>query len=132
MLVRQHLAAKKAQVDAHLGNLWQGVQRAYDRNWHACQKSERYALKSCQLLRQLTDLEVKERQMFELDNRKDQIMTTLRLALTNLAMWTRDNFFPADYAHATWKRLAPFFYCIGIYKTGGDKKSCNKRQVMSN
>jgi hypothetical protein len=47
--------------------------------------------------------------MYELDNRKDQIMTVFKLALANLAMWTRAQCFPASYAHATWARLAPFF-----------------------
>jgi hypothetical protein len=36
-----------------------------------------------------------------------------KVALANLAMWTRDHFFPGDYAHATWKRLAPFFELPG-------------------
>ena len=51
--------------------------------------------------------------MYELDNRKDQIMTICKLALANLAMWTRDQCFPASYAHATWARLAPFFQLPG-------------------
>jgi hypothetical protein len=46
--------------------------------------------------------------MYELDNRKDQVMTTLKVALVNLAMWMRDQWFPADYAHATWRRLESF------------------------
>ena len=49
--------------------------------------------------------------MHELDNRKDHIMTVCKLALANLAMWVRDRFFPATYAHATWQRLLPFFAC---------------------
>ena len=32
-------------------------------------------------------------------------MTICKLALANLAMWTRDQCFPASYAHATWARL---------------------------
>jgi hypothetical protein len=28
--------------------------------------------------------------MFELDNRKDQVMTVCKAALVNLVMWTRD------------------------------------------
>ena len=51
--------------------------------------------------------------MYELDNRKDQIMSVFKLALANLAMWTRDQCFPASYAHATWARLAPFFQLPG-------------------
>lgn len=48
--------------------------------------------------------------MYELDNNKDQVMTIFKVALVNLVMWTRDHYFPASYAHATWKRLAPFFH----------------------
>ena len=47
--------------------------------------------------------------MYELDHAKDQTMTILKLALANLVMWTRDGYFPAIYAQATWKRLEPFF-----------------------
>ncbi len=28
-------------------------------------------------------------------------------------MWTRDSYYPPHYAHATWKRLAPFFQLTG-------------------
>jgi hypothetical protein len=61
----------------------------------------------------LEDLASKEREMFELDNRKDQVMTECSVALVNLVMWTRDQYFPLTYAHATWKRLAPFFRLSG-------------------
>ena len=52
--------------------------------------------------------------MYELDNRKDQIMTVFKLALTNMVMWTREQYFPPSYAHATWGRLAPFFQLSGM------------------
>ena len=42
-----------------------------------------------------------------------QVMTVLKLALVNLVMWTRDTYFPATYAHATWLRLVPFFRLPG-------------------
>jgi hypothetical protein len=112
-LVKRHLKAKKEDIDAHLQQLRQGVQRAYDNNYQEDRKVQRYAFKACKLLRQLDDLEAQARQMFELDNRKDQIMTSLRLALTNLVMWVRDHCFPHDYANATWKRLAAFFHLPG-------------------
>jgi len=51
--------------------------------------------------------------MYELDNRKDQIMTVCKVALTNVGMWVRDHYFPAEYAHATWHRLQPFFQLPG-------------------
>jgi len=51
--------------------------------------------------------------MYELDHRKDQVMTVCKVAMTNLAMWVRDQYFPASYAHATWRRLLPFFQLSG-------------------
>jgi hypothetical protein len=51
--------------------------------------------------------------MYELDNRKDQIMTVCKVALANLGMWVRDRYFPASYAHASWHRLHPFSNCQG-------------------
>ena len=51
--------------------------------------------------------------MYELDHAKDQVMTVCKVALANLLMWTRDQYFPATYAQATWKRLAPFFQLAG-------------------
>ena len=112
-LVNRYLKAKQQSIDAELEQLWQGVDRAYRNNAQEDRKVRRYALKARHLLRQLDDLEAQARQMFELDNRKDQIMTSLRLALTNLVMWVRDHCFPTDYAHATWKRLAAFFRLPG-------------------
>jgi hypothetical protein len=41
-------------------------------------------------------------------------MTVCKVALANLAMWVRDQYFPASYAHATWLRLVPFFQLAGI------------------
>src|SRR2546426_7716025 len=77
-------------------------------------KWERYCREQGDLLRALEDLAAQERAMYELDNRKDQIMTVCKLALANLAMWTRNQCFPASYAHATWARLAPFFQLPGV------------------
>jgi hypothetical protein len=56
--------------------------------------------------------------MYELENGKDQCMTVLKLALANLGMWVREQYFPATYAHATWHRLLPFFRLPGRV-TGG-------------
>ena len=41
-------------------------------------------------------------------------MTVCKLALANVAMWTRDHYFPPSYAHATWGRLVPFFQLPGM------------------
>lgn len=103
----------KAEVDAELEPLWQRVARVRENSHRESTKHERYCREQRELLRALEDLAANERLMYELDNRKDQIMTVCKLALANLAMWVRDRFFPSTYAHATWQRLQPFFRLPG-------------------
>ena len=103
----------KAEVDAELEPLWQRVYRVQEQSHRESTKHERYCREQRDLLRALEDLAASERVMHELDNRKDQIMTVCKVALANLAMWVRDRFFPATYAHATWLRLQPFFQLPG-------------------
>ncbi len=56
--------------------------------------------------------------MYALDHRKDQVMTVCKVALANLGMWVRQQYFPASYAHATWNRLLPFFRLPGRVTEG--------------
>lgn len=112
---QRHALIKQEQkrIDADLEQRWQQVWRAYHQSSQESQKGARYAQKQGAMLRALADLAAKERPMYELDNRKDHVMTVLKLALANLAMWARDAYFPPDYATATWHRLAPFFRLAG-------------------
>lgn len=80
-----------------------------DKLYRELNKQERYCKEQRDLLRALEDLEANERVMYELDHRKDQVMTIFKVALTNVVMWIREHFFSASFAQATWKRLAPFF-----------------------
>jgi hypothetical protein len=79
------------------------------------------------LLRDLEGLTTNERAMYELDNRKDQVMTAFKVALVNRVMWTRDQYFPASYEQATWKRLAPFFHLPGLVRQGQDTVAISLR-----
>jgi len=108
----------KAEADAELEPLWQRVSRVRENSHRESTKHERYCREQRELLRALEDLAATERLMYELDNRKDQIMTVYKLALANLAMWVRDRFFPSTYAHATWQRLQPFFRLPGRIQWG--------------
>jgi len=111
--IRRIIRERKAEIDAELEALmaqyWR-AERERDAEWR---KIERYCQDQRTVLRQLEDLNAREQQMYELNNDKDQVMTVCKVALVNLVMWTRDQFFPADYAHATWYRLAPFFQLPG-------------------
>jgi hypothetical protein len=103
----------KAEADAELEPLWQRVYRVQESSKH-----ERYCREHRELLRALEDLAANERVMYELDNRKDQIMTVCKLALVNIAMWLRDRFFPATYAHATRASPATIFSVAGSHPVG--------------
>jgi hypothetical protein len=103
----------QADAEREMRALWERVSRVLETSNKEFAKWERYCREQGDLLRALEDLTAQERTMYELDNRKDQIMTVCKLALANLAMWVRDRCFPASYAHATWARLAPFFRLPG-------------------
>jgi len=111
---RARIKEEKALLDADLEKRWQQVQQTYAKSSKESQKYDRYAQQQCDLLRALEELKASERTMYELDNRKDQVMTVCKLALANLVMWTRDHYFPQAYAHATWGRLSPFFQLPGL------------------
>ena len=128
------IVAEQERAQTALAHCQQSKQRAeqtYRTAWDACEHA------CCQqrfLLRELEDLEEKERVMYELVHAKDQVMTVLKLALANVVMWTRDTYFPAAYAQATWHRLAPFFRLPGWVVWGTETvevelRSFNDRQL---
>ncbi len=100
-------------AEAELAKSQQRKQRTEETYRAAFATCERACCQQRTLLRELEDLKMKERVMYELEHAKDQVMTVLKLALANLVMWIRDTYFPAAYAQATWHRLAPFFRLPG-------------------
>ncbi|GHO68013.1 hypothetical protein KSC_069050 [Ktedonobacter sp. SOSP1-52] len=119
-LLRKTIKEEKAVTDAEIEEYQQRQWKAYETSNQEHRKCERYCQEQRKLLRALEDLAASERRMYELDNSKDQVMTVFKVALTNLVMWTRDQYFPASYQHATWKRLAPFFHLPGVVKQEQD------------
>jgi hypothetical protein len=112
-LLRREIREMKAIADADIRHRQAKMWRAYEQSNQEANKVERYCRKLREVLRALEDLAAHERTMYELDHAKDQVMTVCKVALANLLMWTRDQYFPATYAQATWKRLAPFFQLAG-------------------
>jgi len=109
------LAVKAQQVEAewevhHRRVLQTATSVAGKREMKLCERSCR-ALR--QVLRQQEDLRACEREMRELDNTKDQIMTLLKVGLANLGMWVRDHYFGESYQSCGWERLVPFFRLSG-------------------
>jgi hypothetical protein len=112
-VLRREIKARKAVIDAELEQRRAKEWRAYEQCNSEFRKQERYCKEQRVVLRALDDLDAQERTMYELDHRKDQVMTVCKVAMANLAIWVRDQYFPASYAHATWQRLVPFFRLPG-------------------
>jgi hypothetical protein len=111
----QILAIKAQQLEVewevhHRRVLLEATRVASKRELEHCEQSCR-ALRH--VLRQQEDLRACEREMRELDNAKDQIMTLLKVGLANLGMWVRDHYFGESYQTCGWERLMPFFQLSG-------------------
>jgi hypothetical protein len=117
-LLRKTIKEEKAIADAKIEEYQQRQWKAYHTSNQEFAKCEKYCREQRELLRDLEDLAQQEREMYELDNRKDQIMTVCKVSLANLGMWVRDHYFPASYAHASWDRLNVFFQLPGCISWG--------------
>jgi hypothetical protein len=120
-LLKKTIKEEKASADAEIEEYQQRQWKAFHTSNKEFAKCEKYCREQRELLRALEDLDQQEREMYELDNRKDQIMTICKVALANLGMWVRDQYFPAQYTHAGWKRLQPFFQLPGRIFWGQDR-----------
>jgi hypothetical protein len=118
--VRQTIKEEKAAADAEIEEYQQRQWKAYHTSNREFAKCEKYCREQRELLRAIEDLAQQEREMYELDNRKDQIMTVCKVVLANLGMWVRNHYFPASYAHAGWHRLRVFFQLPGRIFWGRD------------
>ncbi len=112
-MLRRQVKERKTVADAELEQLRSKEWRAYEQCNAEFRKQERYCKEQREVLRALEELKAQEKTMYELDHRKDQVMTVCKVALANLAMWVRDHYFPPSYAQATWRRLLPFFQLSG-------------------
>ncbi len=119
--VRQTIKEEKATADAEIEEYQQRQWKAYHTSNREFAKCEKYCREQRELLRAIEDLAQQEREMYELDNHKDQIMTVCKVALANVGMWVRDHYFPASYAHASWHRLHIFFQLPGQIFWGTEK-----------
>ncbi|MFL5698086.1 MAG: hypothetical protein ACJ797_13430 [Ktedonobacteraceae bacterium] len=119
-LIRQTIKEEKAVADAEIEQYQQRHWKAYHTSNQEFAKCERYCRQQRELVRAIEDLAKEERSMYELDNRKDQIMSVCQVALANLGLWVRDHYFPAEYAHASWHRLQAFFQLPGRVQWGAE------------
>jgi hypothetical protein len=97
-LLKKTIKEEKAIEDTEIDEYQQRQWKAYHTSNKEFSKCEKYCREQRELLRVIEDLAQQEREMYELDNRKDQIMTVCKVALASLGMCVRDQYFPADLA----------------------------------
>jgi hypothetical protein len=111
------LKARQLAADWEVRQRKTRLEKHAARSLHILNKCEGYCRELRQVLRQQEDLEAQARDMYELDQTKDQIMTLFKVGLANLGMWVRDQYFGESYQHCGWQRLLPFFKLGGWVTT---------------
>lgn len=102
--------AEEARFQGQLASLRRSIEAAAEEMEQEREKQERYRTereKKKQALVKITQ-QMTDHPMYELDNRKDQLVSALRVCLVNVLQLLRDTVFPESYAQATYGTLAPF------------------------
>jgi hypothetical protein len=85
-VLRREVKERKAVADVELEQLRIKEWRAYEQCNTEFRKLERSCKEQREVLRALEDIKAQEKTMYELDHRKDQVMTVCKVALANLTM----------------------------------------------
>jgi hypothetical protein len=116
LTIYQWAQAEQAYIREQMEPQRARVKAAAERIEKEQSKQQRYRkelLKEKQALDSVTQKMV-DCSMYELDDRKDQLVSALRLCLGNALQWLRDTVFPDSYVNATYKTLAPFVQMGGF------------------
>ena len=108
--------AEKARLRGQLTPLRKSIEAAAEEMEQERAKRERYRIereKEKQALAEITQ-QTADHPMYELDDRKDQLVGALRVCLVNVLQLLRDTVFPESYAQATYGTLAPFVQMGGF------------------
>lgn len=102
--------AEKIRLEADLAALYQQLETAEQKVEEELAKHQHYRQQEAEKRESLTKISqaMVDKPMYQLDDRKDQLLGTLRTCLTNVLQHLRDMVFPASYAKATFKTLANF------------------------
>jgi hypothetical protein len=111
------LKARQLAADWEVRQRKTRLEKNATRRLRILNKCEGYCRELRQVLRQQEDLEAQARDMYELDQAKDQLMTLFKVGLANVGMWVRDQYFGESYQHCGWQRLLPFFKLGGWVTT---------------
>jgi hypothetical protein len=112
--------AEKIRLEAELAGLYQQVETASQEVEEELAKRQDYRQQEAEKKESLVKISqaMTHKPMYELDDRKDQLMGAVRVCLTNVLQHLRDTVFPAAYAKATYPTLAPFIQMGGYIIEG--------------
>lgn len=103
--IQEQLAPRHARVKAAAGK----VEKERDKQQRYREEQQKKKQALAEVTRKMADCP-----MYELDDRKDQLLSALHLCVGNVLQWLRDTVFPESYANATYKTLAPFVQMGGF------------------
>jgi hypothetical protein len=107
---------EEARVEEQLEPLRTRIEAAAEKVEKKQEKRQRYRKERQEKERELAEVmqAMAEHPMYELDDRKDQLISALRVFLVSALQWLRDTAFPESYAQATYETLAPFLQMGGF------------------
>jgi len=106
--LHQWAKSEEARIEEELHA--QQIDAAVEQIERERKKQQRYRQEQQQKQQDLTKTieAMAQHPMYELDDRKDQLSSALRLCLISALQWLRDTVFPDSYAHATYETVKTF------------------------
>jgi hypothetical protein len=106
--IHQWAKSEEARIEEELHS--QQMDAAVEQIERERKKQQRYRQEQQQKQPDLTKTiqTMAQHPMYELDDRKDQLSSALRLCLISALQWLRDTVFPDSYAHATYETVKTF------------------------
>jgi hypothetical protein len=107
---------EEARIEEQMAPLRTCTEAAAEKVEQEQEKRQRYRKKRQEKKQELTEVTqaMAEHPMYELDDRKDQLISALRVFLISILQWLRDTVFPESYARATYKTLVSYLQMGGF------------------
>jgi hypothetical protein len=116
--LHQWAKSEEARIEQELHSqpYSQRMDTAAERVEREQEKQQRYRQEQQQKQQDLdkTQQAMADHPMYELDDRKDQLLSAFRLCLVSAIQWLRDAVFPESYAHATYETMKAFIQMDGF------------------
>jgi hypothetical protein len=108
--------AEEARFQEWLTPLLRSIEETVEKIAQEQEKQSRYLTEQKEKQQTLTKIsrQMEDQPMYELDDRKDQLVSALRVCLVNVLQLLRDTVFPPSYAQATYETLKPFVQMGGF------------------